>query len=315
MYLISLINSIRVSSTDGMRRDGSVPIYSAILRKLKPNYNQYMKYLFDNSIIELTKSYDYNKHTSNYYNYTSKYINSSLIEKDINNRVYKSKQKYLEAILTKNIDQISNKSGKTVFKESYKKQNEFLRHLHLEGDYESELRKSTKFKYQINKSKLETINSLKNLDIDLITHRDSSSFRFHSPLTRLKKDFRKYLRFDGDILGQVDIKNSQPFFMLALFDKKFWVNDNPIITRFLDSSIARTNKESLSKIEVYKALNNLKKDEIAKYSKSVVEGRYYEDIVQEIRTNYPDTFIGEPDRELAKALFLNSFFHIIGTIH
>ena len=41
--------------------------------------------------------------------------------------------------------------------------------------------------------------------------------RVHTNLTSLKSDLRQYLRFDGQPLWQVDIRNSQPFFMgLAL---------------------------------------------------------------------------------------------------
>lgn len=60
---------------------------------------------------------------------------------------------------------------------------------------------------------------------------DQFGGRFYSNLTNLKKDYRKYLWYDGNLLAAIDIKNSQPFFLAVLinnmerpdFDK--WLNN------------------------------------------------------------------------------------------
>ena len=87
---------------------------------------------------------------------------------------------------------------------------------------------------------------------DFEAHRDSTSNRLHSPLTVLKKDFRKSLRLSDNLLGQIDIKNSQPFFSLQLFQEKFWTDYRFLIERYFS-----TQKE----IELIKKKENKFKDE------------------------------------------------------
>jgi len=52
---------------------------------------------------------------------------------------------------------------------------------------------------------------------------DTTGYRAHTNITNLKKDFRKYLSVQGERLGQVDIKNSQPAFFYL------YIKDNPSI--------------------------------------------------------------------------------------
>lgn len=53
-------------------------------------------------------------------------------------------------------------------------------------------------------------------------HRDKTSFRFHSLLTRLPKEYKQFITFSGEKLYSIDIKNSQPFFSLIIMNPTFW---------------------------------------------------------------------------------------------
>jgi hypothetical protein len=49
---------------------------------------------------------------------------------------------------------------------------------------------------------------------------DEFGRRFHSNLTNLRSELRQYLRVDGKPLYQVDIKNSQPLFAVAVLESR-----------------------------------------------------------------------------------------------
>jgi hypothetical protein len=51
---------------------------------------------------------------------------------------------------------------------------------------------------------------------------DSAGKR-HTPLTRLKKEFRFFLKYKGEHLVSLDVKNSQPYFSLTMMNASFWV--------------------------------------------------------------------------------------------
>ncbi|MCC6760410.1 MAG: hypothetical protein IT252_04305 [Chitinophagaceae bacterium] len=52
---------------------------------------------------------------------------------------------------------------------------------------------------------------------------DEAGWRMHSPFTMLKKEIRKHLRVDGEPLVELDVKTSQPFLSLILFQKEYWM--------------------------------------------------------------------------------------------
>ena len=53
---------------------------------------------------------------------------------------------------------------------------------------------------------------------------DSTGKRLHTPITRMKRELRFYLTYKGEQLVALDLKNSQPFLSLVLFDPVFWAN-------------------------------------------------------------------------------------------
>jgi hypothetical protein len=59
-------------------------------------------------------------------------------------------------------------------------------------------------------------------DLNYKFHTDRSN-RIHTNLTNIKSDFRRFLSVQGEKLGQVDIKNSQPLFLYLV------IKDNPEI--------------------------------------------------------------------------------------
>lgn len=62
---------------------------------------------------------------------------------------------------------------------------------------------------------------------------DEFGNRLHSPLTRLNRRLRGFLTYKNQNLIAIDIRNSQPFFTLALLNPTFWV---PIVRATVDGN-------------------------------------------------------------------------------
>jgi hypothetical protein len=60
-------------------------------------------------------------------------------------------------------------------------------------------------------------------DGNLTWKADETIRRFYTPITSMPKEVRKFLHYDGEQLISIDLKNSQPFILLALLRNEFWV--------------------------------------------------------------------------------------------
>jgi hypothetical protein len=90
-----------------------------------------------------------------------------------------------------------------------------------------ELRHKVSMKVNANNQLLDVIASG-----DLLRHsnEDKTGKRMHTPLTRLKRELRKYITHKEEHLVALDLKNSQPYLSLALFELDFWVEPiNPVV--------------------------------------------------------------------------------------
>ena len=105
--------------------------------------------------------------------------------------------------------------------------------------------------------------------------------RLYNPLCNLKRELRGFITYDGKPLVEIDIKNSQPFFSLILFDKSFWSSDTDTFSEKIN--IGKTSKEIDNKIYKYKdiimsekILSNHEEESYEKYKNLVREAEFYE---------------------------------------
>lgn len=73
----------------------------------------------------------------------------------------------------------------------------------------------SKDKFQIYRQTVDRISKQ-----DWTLNRDTTSYRFHSNLSRLPRFLRKHLRYNGERLHQVDISNSQPYLLIGMMKKE-----------------------------------------------------------------------------------------------
>ncbi len=97
---------------------------------------------------------------------------------------------------------------------------------------------------------------------------DKFGERFYSPISNLKKIFRKYLRYNGGILIELDIKNSLPYFLNILIKRNCEIVE--------DTNI---KEEKLHSIMFNKLIDNrlkINKSEFDHYLNLTSTGRIYE---------------------------------------
>lgn len=132
---------------------------------------------------------------------------------------------------------------------------------------------------------------------------DMTAGRFHSVLTQLKSELRRFVRYDGKKLIAVDLKNSQPFLSTLLF------NPDKIIERDILRVIKDYNKNFDTKYNPYPMPYYVSKN--VKYYKKLVEsGKLYEKfvvaLIEEGILNPEEDF--NDLRKIAKRAVLTSIF-------
>jgi len=219
-YIINLIHEFMIKyffSNDITSL--KINLWSLILRrKYGTFYNFYIDYLIDEGFITLVSDYFVSKKTKTYQiNYFD--VGSLKRVKVYDNILLK---KHSKGFLERNITEFNNSPipidiKKMIVDDIY----------HVQIDYDgafnilNELKKNNKLDNNKYYKNLLSINGIK--DKHLFFKFDSYG-RFHSNFTILKKEVRnKFLKIDGQEVCELDIKNSQPFF-LSLLMKKYMAN-------------------------------------------------------------------------------------------
>ena len=238
-----------------------VNMWSLILRKrYGMYYSYYMNYLIDNGFISLVSDYYVSKKSKTYK------INYFDINDTVRVKIYdkvllkKFRRDYLERSITEfNSSPIDIGIRKKLIDDIY----------HVSIDYDKSIDYLNDLK---DRGLMDTVKFYKNFssingikDKNLFFKFDSHG-RFHSNFTVLKKYIRaNFLKIDGNDICEVDIKNSQPFFLSILMKKYmtdwteyddvnryFFMVNNGIIYDDISSKYGITRNES--KTIVYKVL-------------------------------------------------------------
>ena len=97
-------------------------------------------------------------------------------------------------------------------------------------------------------------------------------------LTNLPTDLRQYLRYDGQPLVEIDIKNSQ-FYMAIKLLMNHIQSKNPEIFNILSNIEDQGDKISyISEVDGF--------EDIAQYISDVTTGRFYESLAEDFETKH-----------------------------
>jgi len=266
-----------------------INLWSLILRKkYGMYYSYYINYLIDEKFITMVSSYYVGKKTKTYQ------INYFDINKVIRVNIYdkvllkKHNRNYLEQSITDFTNSplpidIRRKVVDDIFS------------VDIDYDKSYELLKDMKNDDLIDSNKyfknLLSITGIKNRHLFF---KFDSYGRFHSNFTILKKIIReKYLKIDGSDVCELDIQNSQPFFLSIIIknemvdyteysdvEKFIFMTNNGLIYDDLVGNVSKLKTRNDAKILVYKVLFGKNNDSSIP---SIIFNKYYPNVYKFIK--------------------------------
>jgi hypothetical protein len=93
----------------------------------------------------------------------------------------------------------------------------------------------------------------------------------------LKKDFRKYLTYEGKLLISIDLSCSQPFLLLALLNENFYKENNFNITESVWQKLQKVKDLVEPYINQYLSEND---EELERYRDMVIKGVLYDKMIK-----------------------------------
>lgn len=261
-YILNLLFHIPFKSDDKYN-DGWIPICSKYLKFIK-DYKTYINFLKDNGfLIEHWKDYSTSSKKCKQYklggNYGSQLIkytelsDNSHFVKQLNSykidrmRLADEKCNHLTKWLNPELLTIDSENANTYIRKAY----------YGKGS----IRRRNK--------RINSITSIKN---KYWTYsREGKDDRLHSILTSLPKDLRKYVKYNGESLIGLDIKNSQPFIFASILYQLI----NPNVNKLNGYIEIKDNKKySFIMCDLYR--NTLNEHKLQVFINHVLNGTFYE---------------------------------------
>lgn len=294
-YILGLIFEIPACNKDIVDKDGFVPINAKTLESVVWDYAKYLNYFIESNVIE-TDGYYVNNEKSRAYRYTEEY--NTQVKAIIRIKEYSG------------CNHIKFVRGKKKYAHLFKWFND-----DLDIDFEAAVNfLQFELENELNMGKMERRDIIDRFNRSLVNvfkihYRrynvkvDENISRLHSPLTNLRSNLRTFLRYKGEKLASIDIRNSQPYFSSRLFDLDFWDNARQknegsgydykvgikdIVSKRCNISI----EEVIVYIMIWKSNETQYRVEFDKYITLLLEGQLYEYfqpiLIEELGPEYID---------------------------
>ncbi|MBL7683835.1 MAG: hypothetical protein JNK00_10785 [Flavipsychrobacter sp.] len=201
-----------------------VPLQASILKKhLGNKYTKIVNWMKKAGIIQTDKSWQ-NSVTSKGFRLTDKYLGSGKKWVTVTYEPFLKRKKRIERInnwpLEKRVVGMLQKWFDTgaLKIDVAAADNELKKYKQQELDAQ---KKANRIKVQVRyMSRMSAVYSLSEKRYNIV--QDSYGYRVHTPLTQLKKELRCFVTYNNEKLVQLDIKNSQLFFMCYLLNEDNW---------------------------------------------------------------------------------------------
>lgn len=261
-----------------------IPFPSAELKRYKADYSKYLDFLLSIGILDKKNYSTYKKRCTKYkFNYKKAYLSGYRIfdikNIEINRSIKHPKNDYLFqgykdkdlAHLTKwfNDDlQFDENNFLELMPSKLTKKDKMY---HIDDD---ELFRKIYLRIQ---SYNRSAEELKNKNFRMSRNKNSDN-RFHTNLTNLSKKLRQFVRYKGETLYSLDIKNSQPFFIIVLIEGL--INKNNNIIRNINKVYGNNNNGIVSKISSTFLSDKEFQEEFEILRKWILEGVFYDEIIE-----------------------------------
>lgn len=270
-HIAHLINMIPAMNRDVIIRDGYVPISSELLKLFAQNYRQYLDYMLRSGII-LTDNRYIKTEKCKGYKFTPKYrtkvqpmyitddryeYQKNKHKRNMKKKKYEYKYNYLNKWFTPDL---------TIdFEPAY----DYISNDLKNDKQDSDTALDGFIKYFIGINMIKSGQFYHNVD--------SSGHRYHSNLTNIKRELRRFIKFQNQPLVSIDIKNSQPYFSQILLIEDFWTSNTTLsIYNLCNKEYIKERIFPSSTIMFLKSLQLSDSQEIKAYTKLVNNGQIYE---------------------------------------
>jgi len=251
LYVVHLLSYLpSVSKKLRHEESGFVNLYSVELQKVVPNYKEYTDYLLLHDILEVNPKYMPGAFSKSY-RLTLQYATAPFVRIKVANTSFAKiverhigiTQQERRKVLTEYGHLVRQFEGLEYNFEAATKYIWSMRFQTLGSAGYSDRR------YERDRIREIEFNNLLLRDKDFQCKVDSSSGRFHSVLTRLKREFRHFLTYKGDPLVSLDIKCSQPYIAQRLLMPEFWLQIAGSGSRAKPGRKKKTEVENIRKIQ------------------------------------------------------------------
>jgi len=288
LYFLSLVISIPAYQKDKTYLWGYIPMDSKRLRKKDSNYSKYFEYFLQ---IGLLQGKGHSKgRTCKRYRYNYENINLEGIE-CLDFSIFEMTDKFLVKNLLK--EDIGNDCPHL---SKWFNDGLFLDVDRLNDDLQSEFCYN---KYSLSYTRLNPIIAkaysywytalmLKERCYRISRQPDSDN-RLHTNLTNMPSKFRPYLTYYGENIQSLDIKNSQPYFMILILESLGNSKIMKIMSKVFGNSNIGTMLQKLQQI----MSNKVFQEEFAPLKKAVLKGKFYEFLMPfyaDIKPDYDGIF-------------------------
>lgn len=285
LYFLSLVISIPAYQKDKTYLWGFVPMDSQRLKKKDSNYSKYFEYFVQIGILQ-GKGHSKGR-TCKRYRYNYENINLEGVE-CLDFSIFEITDKFLVKNLLR--ESISNEDCPHLSK--WFDDGLFLDFDRLNDDMSSEFCYN---KYSLDYTRLNpaiakahsywfTALMLKEQCYRISRQSDSDN-RLHTNLTNMPSKFRPYLTYHGENIQSLDIKNSQPYFMVLVLES---LNNSKIIeimSKVFGSDNIGNIQQKLQQIMSCKVFQQ----EFAPLKKAVLAGKFYEFLMPLFTDIHPDS--------------------------
>ncbi|MFV8345946.1 hypothetical protein [Flavobacterium sp. ZB4P13] len=112
-----------------------------------------------------------------------------------------------------------------------------------------------------------------------MSHNPKTDGRFHSNITGFSKEFRPFLRFDGEIISEIDISASVPTFLFYLISN--YKNSNSQLDKVINSTKSFYIHYMFSKEAI-----SIDNKEIQDFGNSILSGEFYSSFIPKLEEFY-----------------------------
>ena len=278
-YLI--LHFVLEQMANRIEKDGNANLYdefnrlsSKVLEKYNKNYRFHIRYLCENfpNIGNILARDNYSENKCYGYRFRHFYHWEQLEQYTITDR-----------LLVKKL----NNENRLVLKTEVEKNFKFL------AEYYNPKRLTIQFQDALNHNSdlLEEKGNMKNYLVDAfkilkiqngtyyMSHNPETDGRFHSNITGFSKEFRPFLRYDGEIISEIDISASVPTFLFYLISN--YKNSNSQLDKVINSTKSFYYHYMFSKEAV-----SIDNKEIQDFGSKILSGEFYASFIPKLEEFY-----------------------------